>query len=343
MTLCCRVLEEAEESAWDAFVFAMPQGTFFHRARWRHVIAKAFRHPAHYLFAERDGQISGIMPLVHVKTRLFGSGIVSVPFCVYGGPLAADAESAAVLEREAARLMERSGARFCEFRFLHTPQSGWAAGPALYETFRRPLAASDEANLKAIPRKQRAVIRKGIANGLAARTGRDGDGFFRLYAESVRNLGTPVFPRRYFRLLLEAFADNAEVLTVEDAGRPLAAVLSFFFRNEVLPYYAGGGIEARGRAGHEFMYWEVMRRAVASGLDLFDFGRSKVGSGSHAFKKNWGFSPQPLHYRYLLAPGASVPENNPRNPKYRLLISAWKKLPLPVANALGPHIVRGLG
>ena len=343
MPLRCRMLDDTLVSAWDAFVLALPEGTFFHLARWREVIARAFRHPACYLLAERDGQISGVLPLIHIRTRLFGNGLVSVPFCVYGGPLAADAESAAALEQEAARLMERSGARFCEFRLLHEISSSWEIGPSLYETFRKPLAPTDEENLKAIPRKQRAVVRKGIANGLTARVDRDADAFFPLYAESVRNLGTPVFPRRYFRLLLDAFPESAEVLTVEDGGRPLAAVLSFYFRNEVLPYYAGGGTEARVRAGHEFMYWEVMRRAVGRGLDLFDFGRSKIDSGTHAFKKNWGFTPQPLSYRYLLAPGARIPENNPRNPKYQLMIAAWKKLPLPLANAIGPHIVRGIG
>jgi FemAB-related protein (PEP-CTERM system-associated) len=343
MPIVCRRLEDAQEVAWDEFVFAMPDGTFFHRARWRHVIARAFGHDAYYVFAERDGMISGVLPLVHVRSRLFGSGLISVPFCVYGGIVAADGESAAALEREAAYLMERTGARFCELRFLHPPGDLWVSSPALYETFRKPLASSDEANLRAVPRKQRAVIRKGIANGLAAHFGQDARGFFRLYSESVRNLGTPVFPRRYFDLLLEAFQDSVEVLMVQDAGRPLSAVLSFIFRNEMLPYYAGGGPDARQRAAHDFMYWELMRRAVVRGLDLFDFGRSKVGTGSHAFKRNWGFAPQPLHYRCRLAPGARLPENNPLNPKYRLLIAAWKKLPLPVANVLGPHIVRGIG
>jgi FemAB-related protein (PEP-CTERM system-associated) len=343
MPVRCRLLDESLEGAWDEFVLAMPQGTFFHLAAWRHVIARAFRHPACYLLAERDGAISGVLPLVHVRTRLFGNGLISSPFCVYGGSLAVDAESAVALESEAARLMESTGARYCELRFLHPPESTWLAGPAVYETFRKSLAPTDEANIKAIPRKQRAVVRKGIANGLASHVGRDSGAFFRLYAESVRNLGTPVFSHRYFRLLLDAFPHCAEVLTVEDAGRPLSAVLFFTFRNEILPYYAGGGREARHRGGHDFMYWEVMRRAVARGLDLFDFGRSKVGSGAHAFKKNWGFAAQPLHYRYCLAPGARVPENNPLNPRYQLLIAIWKRLPLPVANFLGPHIVRGIG
>ncbi len=343
MAVRCRPLDEGSAAAWDDFVLARPEGTFFHRAAWRHVITRTFRHPSCYLLAEQDGAVTGVLPLVHVKTRLFGNGLVSVPFCVYGGPVAADADTEAALEREAATAMRKSGAAFCEFRFLGRPDCAWPESPALYETFRKHLASTDEANLKAIPRKQRAVVRKGIANGLVARVGREADPLFRLYAESVRNLGTPVYPRGYFRLLFDLFPESAEILTVEDGGRPIAAVLSFMFRNEILPYYAGGGRAARGLAAHDFMYWEVMRLAVARGLDLFDFGRSKVGTGSHAFKKNWGFAPQPLHYRHLLAPGARMPENNPLNPRYRMMIAAWKRMPLPVANWLGPHIVRGIG
>ncbi|MGH7119427.1 MAG: FemAB family XrtA/PEP-CTERM system-associated protein [Acetobacteraceae bacterium] len=343
MAVRCRALDEPTESAWDAFVYARPDGTFFHRAAWRHVIARAFAHQACYLLAEQDGAITGVLPLVHVKTRLFGNGLVSVPFCVYGGPLAADDETAQVLAREAAQLMLKSGAQFCEFRFLHSSGSGWPESGTLYETFRKRLPATEEAVLQSIPRKQRAVVRKGITSGLRARVDREADRFFGLYAESVHNLGTPVFPRRYFRLLLDLFVESAEVLTVEDSGRAVSAVLCFRFRDEILPYYAGGGRDARGRGGHDFMYWEVMRRAVARGLDLFDFGRSKIGTGAHAFKKNWGFQPAPLHYRHFLAPGARMPENNPLNPKYRLLIAAWKKMPLPLANLIGPHLVRGLG
>ena len=159
----------------------------------------------------------------------------------------------------------------------------------------------------------------------------------------MRNLGTPVFSRRYFRILAERFRDSCETLTIVDGERPVASVLSFFFRDEVLPYYGGGTAEARQRAANDFMYWEVMRRATLRGARLFDFGRSKVGTGSFDFKKFWGFTPEPLHYQYGLRPGCAIPDHNPLNPKYRLLIAAWKRLPLPVANLLGPPIVRGIG
>jgi FemAB-related protein (PEP-CTERM system-associated) len=186
-------------------------------------------------------------------------------------------------------------------------------------------------------------VRRAIQNGLTAVVDRDVDRLHRIYAESVRNLGTPVFSRRYFRILAETFPDCSDVLTVLDGGKPIASVLNFYFRDEVLPYYGGGTRDARERAGNDFMYWEVMRRAGERGARLFDFGRSKLGTGSFSFKKNWGFNAAPLHYRYKLRPGGAIPDHNPLNPKYRLFIETWKRLPLPVANLIGPRIVRGIG
>jgi FemAB-related protein (PEP-CTERM system-associated) len=344
MGVVCKPLEEAAIPAWDRFVAALPQATFFHRAGWRAVIERGFGHRAHYTLAERDGAIVGVLPLVDMRTRLFGRSLISAPFCVYGGPVAADAEALAALEAHAAALMDRMDVPVMEFRFLHAPEGAeWAERPGLYVTFRKPIAADDAANLKAIPRKQRAMVRKGIENGLRAEVSGALGVLHRVYAESVRNLGTPVFSRRYFELLLAAFPDCTDVLTVFDGETPIAAVLNFYFRDEVLPYYGGGTAAARARAGNDFMYWEVMRRAASRGCRLFDFGRSKEGTGAFAFKKNWGFSPMPLAYRFRLRPGAALPERNPLNPKYARFIAGWKRLPLPVANAIGPHIVRGLG
>lgn len=347
--IICRPLDPATTPAWDAFVAAMPTGTFFHRAAWADVLVRAFGHTPHYAVAEQDGAITGVLPLVHVSTRLFGSSLMSSPFCVYGGPLAADAGSAAALDAYAAELMRRIGAPVTEFRLLHPLPEGWLDEAAwhtrsdLYVTFRKAIQADDDANLKAIPRKQRAMVRKGIERGLSSAVSQDVDKLHAIYAESVRNLGTPVFSRRYFRILADAFRDHMDVVTVSNAGTPIAAVLNFYDRGEVLPYYGGGTAAARASSANDFMYWEVMRRAAARGIRLFDFGRSKIGTGAFAFKKNWGFTPNPLHHRYRLEPGATIPDHNPLNPKYRLFIAAWKRLPVPVANVIGPHIVRGIG
>lgn len=343
MRLTLRPLEPRSATAWDAFVTAHKDGTFFHRAAWQHVIQRAFGHRPYYVLAEQDGAIVGGLPLVHVKTALFGNALISVPFCVYGGPLAADADTLAALSAHAVQLMAQLRAKAVEFRYRDAVDSDWIERPELYVTFRKPITASNEANMKAIPRKQRAMIRKGIQNGLTSVANRDAQPLHRIYAESVRNLGTPVFARRYFQILLDAFPDCSEVVTVLDDGRPIASVLNFYFREEVLPYYGGGTEQARQRAGNDFMYWEIMRRAASRLYRLFDFGRSKLGTGAYAFKHNWGFEPTPLRYHYHLQPGTGIPDHSPLNPKYRLFIAAWKKLPLAVANALGPHIVRGLG
>ncbi len=222
-------------------------------------------------------------------------------------------------------------------------ESGWLTRPDLYVTFRKRIDADHDKNLKSIPRKQRAMVRKGIQNGLRSVTGRDVRQLHGVYAESVRNLGTPVFSRRYFAMLADVFGRDCDILTVLDGDNPIASVMNFYFRDEVLPYYGGGTAFARQRAANDFMYWEVMRRGADRGCRLFDFGRSKLGTGAFDFKKNWGFAPEHLYYHYKLAPGASIPDHNPLNPKYRLFIAGWKRLPLPIANAIGPSIVRGLG
>jgi len=336
-------LTDADRDRWDAFVHVCPAATFCHRAGWARVIERAFGHRTHFAYTERDGAITGVLPLTEIRSRLFGHSLVSNAFAVYGGPAAADDESHAALVEFATDLLERTQANHLEFRSINASCPGWLVKDGLYVTFRREISADHDKNLTAIPRKQRAVVRKGIANELAVRVGQDSHTLHRVYAESVRNLGTPVFARRYFALLCEEFGDDAEILVVEDKGEPIAAVLSFYFRDEVLPYYGGGTPAARNRAGNDVMYWEVMRRAVDRGCRSFDFGRSKIDTGAYHFKKNWGFTPTPLNYEFKLRVGDTIPDVNPLNPKYRLLIETWKRLPLPISNFIGPLIVRNLG
>ena len=343
MTLRLRPLDRVSAPAWDAFVAAMPGGTFFHRAAWAQVIESVFGHSTLYTFTERDGAITGVLPLARVKTLLFGHTLISNPFCVYGGPLAADEESATALERHAVSLLAGTGASAVEFRHRDPVATDWTPAPDLYVTFRKPISGDHDRNMLAIPRKQRAMVRKGLQNGLHSICTHDTNILHRIYSESVHNLGTPVFPRRYFSVLADVFRDCCDVVVVMDSDAPVAAVLNFYDREEVLPYYGGGTAAARKRAGNDFLYWEVMRRAADRGYRGFDFGRSKIGTGAFAFKRNWGFTPEKLHYQFKVAPGAALPDRNPLSPKYRLFVSAWKRLPLPVANALGPAIVRGLG
>ena len=341
--LSVRAAAPGDEAALNRFVFKHPNGTFFHRFGWHGIFQRVFRLMPHYLLAERAGQIVGVLPLVHQKSLLFGNALLSTPFCVEAGPLAVDADSDDALTGAAVDLFVKTKSRYIEFRSKKARHAGWTANAELYATFVRPLAADDEANLLAIPRKQRAVVRKTLSSGLISAVDTVGDETFQVYAESVRNLGTPVFARSYFAELQRVFAQDCDCIVVKEAAVPVSAVLNFYHRDTVLPYYGGGTAAARRNGANDFLYWEVMRRAAARGYRRFDFGRSKVGTGAFAFKKNWGFKPELLEYEYYLRPGDGMPDKNPLNPKYALLIEAWKKLPLSLANLIGPLLVRGLG
>ncbi|WEF31780.1 FemAB family XrtA/PEP-CTERM system-associated protein [Pseudoduganella chitinolytica] len=337
--------DAADRARWDAFVQACPQATFFHRAGWQRVIEGAFGHRTWFYLAEQDGVIRGVLPLAQIKSRLFGHSLIALPFCVYGG-VAADSDAARRQLDDAALALARNlGVGHLEYRNYspaHPGEPAWQ-GKDLYVTFRKAIAADDEANLNAIPRKQRAMVRKGIKCGLAGEVDDNVERFFTAYAHSVHRLGTPVFPKNYFALLKEVFGDDCEVRVIVREREIVAGVLSFFFRDEVLPYYGGGMPVAREVAGNDFMYWNLMQAAAARGCRLFDFGRSKRGTGAFDFKKNWGFEAQPLPYEYHLVGAAAIPDVNPLNPKYQLFIRVWQKMPLALANVLGPFIVKDLG
>lgn len=322
---------------------ACPQATFFHRAGWQRIIREVFRHRTYFLYAEAGGEILGVLPLGQVKSRLFGHALTGLPFAVYGGVATLNNEAANALEAEAQRLAQTLGVQHLELRNVQRRHEDWPLQD-LYVTFRKPILPTEEANMLAIPRKQRAMVRKGIKNGLSAEIDSNAQRFFALYADNVHRHGTPAMSRRYFQALMDTFGADCEVLTVcAPDGRPVSSVMSFYFRDEVLPYYAGDDEAARDLAANDFKYWELMRRACGRGLQVFDYGRSKQGTGSYAFKKNWGFEPTPLHYEYQLYQREAIPQNNPSNAKYKLLIATWRRMPLALANWLGPHIVRHLG
>ena len=328
---------------WEAFVQTCSAATFFHRAGWQKILRDVFRHDTYFLYAHENGGIVGVLPLAHVNSMLFGKSLVSLPFAVYGGVAAATDEAGAALEAEAQQIARRLGVDHLELRHVDARHADWPVQD-LYVTFRKQILAEEDANMQAIPRKQRAMVRKGIRNGLSSELDAGVDRFFALYADNVHRHGTPAMPKRYFQALRDEFVHDCEVLTVSGPdGRALSSVLSFYFRDEVLPYYAGDDESARGLAANDFKYWELIRRSCARGLKVFDYGRSKQGTGSYSFKKNWGFEPTPLHYEYQLYKRDAVPQNNPANVKYRLLIETWRRLPIGVANWLGPFVVRNLG
>jgi FemAB-related protein (PEP-CTERM system-associated) len=326
-----RQAEPADLPAVAAFVAGHPDATPFHLPGWLAAVERGCGHKSRTLLAERGGRLVGLLPLTGMRSRLFGSALVSTGFAVGGGILGEGTEPLA----EAARaLAEAEGFPSVELRGGPVP-AGWQCREGVYFGFERDIPEGEEAILKAIPRKQRAEVRRAL--GLDVTVGRDAQTHYRVYAESVRNLGTPVFPRALFEAALDTL--DADILTVSDAGTPLASVLSLYFRGTVYPYWGGGTRAARAARANELMYFALMRHARARGCTRFDFGRSKAGTGAYAFKKNWGFEPRPLVY----AVKGKGRETNPLSPRYRLQVAAWKRLPLALANRLGPPIARGLG
>jgi len=335
--------KDADEVRWDAFVATCPEATFFHRAGWRKVVQRSFGHRTHFFYAERSGAIVGVLPLVELKSMFFGHAIISNGFCVHGGPAVIEDGARRALNGQAEALFMKSGASYLEYRWPDKPSDNWQTRDNLYANFSGPLPADEDANLKQIPRKQRAVVRKALESKLTWAIEDNVDNLYNLYAVSVRNLGTPVFPKKYFANLLSVFKPDCDVLTVFADGKPVASVLNFYHKGTVMPFYTGSVPGARRLGANDFMYWRLMRHAAAKGCSVFDFGRSKVGTGPYDFKKNWGFPPRPLAHHFLTRPGVEMPNINPLNPKYRLMVAAWKKLPLFVANRLGPIIVRNIG
>ena len=335
-------LTAERSSQWDAFVETCPNATFFHLAGWKQAIERSFGHRAYYLYAESGGEVLGVLPLVHINSRLFGNALMSTPFCAYGGVASDNEDVTSQLEAAACKLADELKVDYLEFRNREARHPDWPT-KELYVTFRKTMQADAEANMLSIPRKQRAMVRKGIKAGLSGDFDNSTEAFYNAYSQSLHSLGTPVYSRQYFECLQEVFGDKCDILTVKHDGELVGGVMNFYFRDEVLPYYGGGTPIARQLKGNDFMYWELMRRSCEQGLKVFDYGRSKQGTGSYSFKKNWGFEPTQLYYEYYLVRARQMPDVSPMNPKYKIFINAWKRLPLAITKMVGPLIARNLG
>jgi FemAB-related protein (PEP-CTERM system-associated) len=336
--------DAGERARLGAWVHDHPDATPFHLPAWSVAVARGCRQKSHYLVAERgNGDIAGVLPLTEMHSPLFGRALVSAGFGVGGGVLADNAAGVRELAEAAWALAGRLSCPSVELRGGALPGPDWHVDDTTYLGFVRDLAGDDEAELLAIPRKQRAEVRRSFGNDLEIVTGDDAATHYALYAESVRNLGTPVFPRTLFSEVLNEFGEAADVLTVRHRGASVSSVLSLYWKGVVYPYWGGGGDAARALRANDAMYFGLMRHARERGCTRFDFGRSKAGTGAAAFKKNWGFEPEPLTYFSRTADGTAPRKVNPLDPKYSLQVKLWKQLPLWAANRIGPWIAQGLG
>ena len=342
LTFLVREFSPGDESRWDAFVRETPGGTFYHLSGWRSIVENHLNHRTYYIYCESGGEIQAILPLVHVRSLLFGSALISIPFLVYGGPVASSLEAESHVVDRARDLARELEVDHLELRNRKALVGDWQT-KSNYATFRKKIDPDPEKNLLAIPRKQRAMIRKGIKAGLTAEIDDDAKRLHSAMLVCKRNLGTPFFSESYLQSIIDTFRDQVEITTVTQSGKTVCSVMSFRYGNEILPYYGGGGDIARGLKGNDFMYWAVMEKACVDGVEIFDYGRSMVGSGAYRFKKHWGFEAEPLSYQYLLVKSQELPELNPSNPRYQFLIRTWRRLPLRIAALIGPPLARRIG
>lgn len=338
-----RTLSSSDTARWDEFVKDHPEGSFFHLTGWKRAVERTFGYESCYVLAERGETVTGILPLFFVSDWLAGRRLLSVPLGVYGGICATDEESRGKLLEAAKQECALRSVDYLELRNRRSKIDTNFHPNALYSTFSCALSADIDASLKRLPRDTRYMIRKAAKAGLRTERGFHlTDTFYRLFAQSMHRLGTPVQPRRLFNNLQEEFGSAMELMVVYSGSNAVSAVASFLFRDTILPYYAGAGPEAPKLCANNFMYWELMKHAAQAGYRQFDFGRSKKNTGSYAFKTQWNMEVATLDYEVLLVQRKTVPNFSPVNPKFDRAIRLWRLLPLWMANAVGPHIVRWL-
>ena len=327
--------------AWDAYVQGHACGTPFHLIAWKDTIQEAFGYKPIYLAAIEGATIRGVLPLFLVDNFLMGKVLLSTPFAVYGGALSDSAEVRHLFAQRLAQLGESLKVDYVELRNAHPEQCVGFAPVTRYVTFGQRIGADEGQLLEGIARKTRRMVRKSLEASLETRQQRtDFAAFEDLYSRNLRRLGTPAFPRGHFAALLRNFGDNIDIREVVHQGRVVAAVMTLYFRDQVLPYYGASNPEYNALAPNNYMYFDLMRWAGQNGYTWFDFGRSKKISGSHDFKAHWGMEERDLPYEVLLVRRKALPDLNPNAARFELLIRIWQKLPLPVTRILGPIFLR---
>ena len=332
---------------WDRYIDQHDDGTFYHLSGWKQLIEKVYGHRCMFIFWLENQEIKGVLPLVEQKSLLFGHSLVSTPICVLGGIIADSQLIAQKLLKHACTLADQLNVDYLELRSpndsyilddnmtMPQPQPHVMIGCALSGTAQDILAG--------IKKKQRAVIRQSMNNQLVVKIESDIENLYTIYSTSVRNLGTPVFPKQSFIELQKIFGHRCEIFTIFHQDVAVSSVMSFYYKGRVLPHYGGGLSQARDLKSNDFMYYKLMCHAKERGCHYFDFGRSKVGSGSYSYKKHWGMSINPMSYQYYLVKSKQLPSLSASNPKYKFVISLWSKLPLLVSQKIGPLLARHLG
>lgn len=328
---------------WDAFVRGAAGASRYHLWGWRNVVEDTFGHETVYLAAQQAGEITGVLPLVVMRSRIFGRFAVSLPYLDAGGVCARDEGVARLLVQRATDIAAGYGLSHVELRHV------WRQRPDLPVREHKvgmslALVADSTEAWSALDRKVRNQVRKAEKSGLTERRGGAEflDAFYGVFARNMRDLGTPVYPLSFFRNVLATFADSATVFVIEHGRTTVAAGIALVHGRTLAVPWASSLRDYRAQCPNNLLYWRIIEHAIAAGMSTLDFGRSTPGEGTFQFKEQWGARPSPLHWEYVVANGSPLPDLTTRNPRFQAAIAAWKRLPLPVTRWLGPRIVRSI-
>jgi FemAB-related protein (PEP-CTERM system-associated) len=333
-------LSPGEEADCDRFVTSSPAGTIFHLSAWKRIVEKTLGRRCFTLVARSSNQITGVLPVSWVRSRVFGDSLVSLPLAVYGGICTDDANSHAALLKAAGNLARRLRVQYVEMRNRSNPFPAPLPGRDLYVTFTQDLTPGPDKLLEKLPRDTRYAVRKSMKAGLEWTEDLKIGEFYEIYAHSVHRLGTPVFSRSLFECLQREFGGQCRLFGVRKGTRAIAGVLCLYYKDRVLPYYGGALNEFYRDSPNNFMYWNLIAQSCKEGFRSFDFGRSKKGTGSFLFKSAWNMQVEELPYTYLLSRAKDVPRMSPVDKKFQLPVELWKRLPFGVTKIVGPPLIR---
>ena len=336
--------EDISDVSWDQFVAGHADASIYHLSVWRKIIRDVFNHDLVYLMAlDREDRVRGVFPMVRQRSRLFGHFLTSVPLVNYGGVLADSPKTELRLLKAGQEIAESTGAQhLCVRNRLEgnypLPCSKTKVG--MYLT----LPADTEALWSSFKSKLRSQIRRAMKADLQVRHGHLDllDGFYQVFSRNMRDLGTPTYAKKFFYSILDELGNHASITLVQSKEEVIAGGFNLKYRQTMEVPWASSLREFNHLAPNMLLYWGMLQRAVGEECTCFDFGRSTVDAGTHRFKAQWGAQPKQLYWYYWVRDGREIPAINPENPKYRFLTSAWQRLPLAIANRLGPHIVRNI-
>jgi len=336
------ILNHKSYQQWNAYVSNSEHSSIYHLAEWADLIQSVFKHKSYFLYIEADNQIQGVLPLTHIKSALFGDFIISMPYFNYGGAIANSLEIENSLLEHAKLLAKKQGVSHIEYRD-HQPRPDMPAKTDKI-TMILPLAASHDAQWSTFSSKLRAQIRRPMKEGIEIQSGLHEQltDFYTVFTRNMRDLGTPVYPKHFFKEILNQFGQHCKIIIVRFQNQPVAAGFLIGFKNQLEIPWASSLRKFNHISVNMALYWEALKYAIDQGYTSFDFGRCSKNSGTYKFKKQWGAKEKQLYWHYWLKDGSELPQLNPNNPKYQLAIQTWQKLPLGITNWLGPKLVKNL-